>query len=344
MGKKAPAAPDLSGFLNAYKELGGRYMTIAEEQSGLAKDRFAALDPLNMQMMQAQVDAQGFANEQARDNQRFYRENYRPIEQKLIDDANNFNTEAERERLASQAGADAEQALATQRGSAMRQLERMGVNPNSGRFMQLMSDTGLGAAKMRSQAENTARVQARDAGLARLGNVANMGRGYAANTIGFMGAGTGAGTAGAGMMGASDRVGNMYNTNSMNAMAGYGGTIGGGAGIVNSDYNNRMSSFNANNQAMGGMGQLMGMGAGMFFADGGMVRGPGTGTSDDVPAVNEDTGQPIRLSNGEYVLPAKTVRMIGLEKLDEVVEKTNGKLPVHKQGNRGAQRSRALSR
>lgn len=48
--------------------------------------------------------------------------------------------------------------------------------------------------------------------------------------------------------------------------------------------------------------------AGIFgFAEGGMVSGPGTGTSDSIPAW---------LSNGEYVLTAAEVRAIGAHNLD----------------------------
>lgn len=52
---------------------------------------------------------------------------------------------------------------------------------------------------------------------------------------------------------------------------------------------------------------------------GGKVRGPGTGTSDSVPASLKTPGgstQGINLSNGEYVLSADTVRAIGKDKLD----------------------------
>jgi hypothetical protein len=65
---------------------------------------------------------------------------------------------------------------------------------------------------------------------------------------------------------------------------------------------------------------------------GGIVRGPGTGTSDSVKAVNTDTNDPIRLSNGEYVLPADTVRKIGKKTLDELVDQTH--VPVRKQAIR----------
>lgn len=45
----------------------------------------------------------------------------------------------------------------------------------------------------------------------------------------------------------------------------------------------------------------------MIFASGGSVVGPGTGTSDSIPA---------RLSNGEYVLNASAVKAIGQDRLD----------------------------
>ena len=54
------------------------------------------------------------------------------------------------------------------------------------------------------------------------------------------------------------------------------------------------------------------------FAEGGPVRGPGTGTSDSIPA---------RLSNGEYVLPAKASKKLGPEALDYM--RKYGTMPPH---------------
>lgn len=51
------------------------------------------------------------------------------------------------------------------------------------------------------------------------------------------------------------------------------------------------------------------------FATGGLVRGPGTGTSDSIPAL---------LSNGEYVINAAAVRKLGLPNLDWI----NKGLPI----------------
>ena len=63
---------------------------------------------------------------------------------------------------------------------------------------------------------------------------------------------------------------------------------------------------------------------------GGMITGPGTGTSDSIPAKITQNGKPvedIRVANGEYILPDATVQKIGKDNLDEIVMATNGKQP-----------------
>jgi hypothetical protein len=54
------------------------------------------------------------------------------------------------------------------------------------------------------------------------------------------------------------------------------------------------------------------------FAAGGYVAGPGTGTSDSIPAL---------LSNGEYVIRAAAVDRIGLGALDRLNHADRGPLP-----------------
>jgi hypothetical protein len=56
-------------------------------------------------------------------------------------------------------------------------------------------------------------------------------------------------------------------------------------------------------------------------ANGGLLRGPGTGTSDCIAAINRQNGDPIRLSNGEYIIPADVVRKKGKAFFDEMIDK-----------------------
>ncbi len=51
-----------------------------------------------------------------------------------------------------------------------------------------------------------------------------------------------------------------------------------------------------------------------YAAQGGMIEGPGTGTSDDIPATIYQNGEPVqeaRLSDGEFVLREKDVLAVG---------------------------------
>lgn len=53
----------------------------------------------------------------------------------------------------------------------------------------------------------------------------------------------------------------------------------------------------------------------------GLITGPGSGISDDIPGVNVDTGEPVRLSNKEYVIPEDVVLRKGTEFFDKLLEK-----------------------
>jgi hypothetical protein len=83
------------------------------------------------------------------------------------------------------------------------------------------------------------------------------------------------------------------------------------------------------------------------YAKGGMILGPGTSTSDSVPAFNKDTGQPIALSTGEYVLPAGVTSILGKGYLDSLINspdtlrrQTGGIIP----GNNAVDKQRELDK
>lgn len=76
-----------------------------------------------------------------------------------------------------------------------------------------------------------------------------------------------------------------------------------------------ISDLQAQSAAAISSGANPGPGAGAY-RDGGKVKGPGTGTSDSIPA---------RLSDGEYVIPADVVRRIGTDALDRLI---SGHMPA----------------
>ena len=57
------------------------------------------------------------------------------------------------------------------------------------------------------------------------------------------------------------------------------------------------------------------------FKNGGMLSGPGSGVSDSIQAHNTSSDQPVKLSNGEYIIPADVVATKGKEFFDNIVRK-----------------------
>jgi hypothetical protein len=82
---------------------------------------------------------------------------------------------------------------------------------------------------------------------------------------------------------------------------GGGGGTGAGAGTGNA-----MAMGGATGYALGGLGTLGG------YSDGGrLLKGPGDGVSDSIPATIGAKNQPARLADGEFVVPARIVSELG---------------------------------
>ncbi len=64
----------------------------------------------------------------------------------------------------------------------------------------------------------------------------------------------------------------------------------------------------------------------------GLVRGPGTAISDEIPAVNVDEGRPLRLGNKEYVVPGDVVEKLGTLYFDKLIEKHHTPAEIQRMG------------
>jgi hypothetical protein len=77
--------------------------------------------------------------------------------------------------------------------------------------------------------------------------------------------------------------------------------------------------INGNLDQQGPLAGLLGQSAfNNRFADGGLIQGPGTGTSDSIAATAE--GQPLAVSNGEYHIPSQVVAALGQDFFDKLIE------------------------
>ena len=227
MGGKSNPPPDYSGM-----------EAVAREQLNFARQQYADLAPIAQGIGQAQIAAQTQQMEQAQDYYNYMQETFRPVEQQLVAQAQEFNTDAFRRQKAAEASAAASRAFATARASNARSLAARGINPNSGAARGAGNALTLSEAATRAGGMTNARNQAQQMGYARMIDAAGLGRGLAGASAAAYAGATGAGSAGIntmmapgsqyqqGLAGAGQTFGNMANMQNQAFMAGQANEAG----------------------------------------------------------------------------------------------------------------------
>jgi hypothetical protein len=240
---------------------------LGREQLQFARDQYNRSAPILESIAQNQIAAQNEQLQQARDYYDYQRDTYRPLERGLVQDAQNFNTQAYRNQVAGQAAADAGRAFGISQQQNQRAMRSMGVNPNSGRFSGMQNATGLQQAAIRANAMTGARRQAEQMGYARQLDAAGLGRGLAGASAAAYGGASSAGS----MAGQNAQSAGQ---NYMGNMAIGSGTIGAGqqmqlSGLSNILNNQTESYINTSGSLLGDLGGALGGAAAAYTAFGG---------------------------------------------------------------------------
>jgi len=174
-----------------------------------------AMMPLQMEQMQFGLDSSRTAYDQSQADREWMldrRGNLSGLQDTLLSDAKDFNTDARREQLAGQANADVTSAFNNVQGQQQRGLSRMGVNPSSGRSLAMNNQTGIAQASATASAMNKTREAARLEGYSLTDRATNALSGYPAMSSAATGAGAsyggmGLSTANAGLAGMNSGYG-----------------------------------------------------------------------------------------------------------------------------------------
>jgi hypothetical protein len=238
-----------------------------------AQSREDAQREMNFQreMFKPIIDQQIAAQQQqmrwGEEDRGYYTGTFRPVEQGLVADALAFDTDAERNRLATQAGADSGRAFSQTQQMIARAEARRGVNPNSGAGLEMQRMMGVDQAARRAAMMTGTRQQAKDKGTAMRYAAVGLGNPLAAQAQNALTGATNAGNAAAGNIAAPGTFG-------MNAQLQAGQVRNQGVGIgmqgLNSAASNYASIYNTNAQQQGamwgGVGSMLGMGLGAYGA------------------------------------------------------------------------------
>lgn len=178
----------------------------------------------------------------------------------LIQDAQNFNTNERRQQLRDEAYADVNSAFSNARGQGLRTMNRMGINPNSGRTLAMNNDASLAQAAAVASASHKVNAAARAEGYALTDRAVNALAGYPA--MGMQATGAGAGYGASGLALANQGLAGM--NSGYGAAGGLAGQMGSNAagmyGAMGSYKNGQdQMAASSGNALMGAVGAVGGM-------------------------------------------------------------------------------------
>ena len=264
MGKNSQPAPDYTPLAEASKEAAEVQAALGYQQLDFAKQQYNDTRPMLQGIADQQMAAQNQQMKQAQDYYTYQQNTFRPLEKSIVADAQNFNTAAYRDQLASRAAADSGLAFSNTRAQNQRQMASMGVNPNSGRFAGIQNSAGIAQAATTANAMTNTRLQAEQMGHARQMDAAGLGRNLASASLGaYQGASNAGSQAGANAQSAGQ--------NYMGNMATGAGTIGNGQQMqlqgLSSVLNAQTQTYiNTNDSLLGDLGGVLGGGAAAYTA------------------------------------------------------------------------------
>ena len=230
--------------------------------------------------LQTQTQQNAIADEQYQ----MYKNTYQPLQQQLVDEAQNYNTPANEERLAQGAIGDVNTAFNNQKQAQTQQMQSYGINPTSGQFQGMQNSNQVLQAAQSSAAATQARNAAEQLGWAKKMDAAGMASGQYGNqaTATQLGLSAGGQSLAAGQVPISNSA-----ALSSSMAGGYGGAMQGWNNVGNlgvQNYQTQVSAFNAQQQAnatsSAGIGSALGSLAGAGISAYGKYAAAGVMASD----------------------------------------------------------------
>ncbi|WP_149866554.1 tail fiber domain-containing protein [Tropicimonas marinistellae] len=123
----------------------------------------------------------GISNRWARQDRARYQNIFVPLEDELVEEAQNWDTRWRRGQRANEMEADVIRSIAGQRDSTNRQLAVMGVNPASGRSKSIRRADSIQTGLARAGARTIGKRQVQQEGDAKMVSAINLGHGMAVN-------------------------------------------------------------------------------------------------------------------------------------------------------------------
>ncbi len=271
-GGNAPSPdPKIGEAALLQAKTGEEWLKFAGDAFKVSTERQAELDALTKQVTDMQLGIMGDQAEWSRADRQRYEREFKPLEDEFLAEARDYASPEKQAEAAAEAKADVQTASAGARQQSQREAASLGVDPNSGRFAAIDRAGEMGTALASAGAQNTARQQVRDKGLALKADAVNLGRGLPAQSAQAAGLSLGAGSGAVGLNQGNQQI---YNSSTGIMGQGYGGAMQGHAGMastLNQQYSTQVSAWDAQQRhaasGAAGIGSFLGGVTGLIMSD-----------------------------------------------------------------------------
>lgn len=321
-GNEVPAAPDYSNLIKASQAQVDKANNLQQQQFDWAKENYAGDKARADAVAKADIDNMTQSTAAAKQAQDRYTNTAIPLQDKFIDDANGYDTDARRDLNMGAAQGKVAASFDAARENAQRDLEAFGLNPSSTRYAALDIGTRTQQAAAEAAAGTTAANQTEQTGRDMRLAAINMTSGLPQQANAALASST---NSGAGAVNA-DATATGTGANTMGTAPQYGslanGAIGTTANVTGANFNDQLAKYNAQFQEdtawMAPIGAVAGVATGALLkkaAGGGIPvqASPSRGAiPDDVHAM---------VTPGEFVMPVDTVRWLGEKSMHAMITK-----------------------
>lgn len=252
-GKGGGSAPDAdpqigqAALMNA--KTGEDWLSFAKDQFAESTKRQDNVDALTKEVTTQQLDDMRKASSRSDTEWERYNTLFKPIEDRMVSDAQNYDTPEAQAKAAAEAKADVMSNASQAQQQNQRQMASMGIDPRSGRFAGVDRGNDLSTALAAAGAQNGAREAVKATGMALREGVANFGKGATSTAAQQVGLGLQAGNSASGnQLGAE----NNFRANGQIMAQGFQGAQQGysnQASALNQQYSNQISAQGVSNQA-----------------------------------------------------------------------------------------------
>jgi hypothetical protein len=226
-GGGSQADPQVGEAAKMQAKTGADWLDFSREAYADSQVRQDVTDKLNNEVTTQQLSDMRKADTRSDDQWSRYNTLFKPVEDRMVKDALNYDTPEAQAAAAATAKADVMNNASQSQEQNTRQMASMGIDPRSGRFAGVDRGADLSTALAAAGAQNGAREQVKATGMALREGVANFGRGNTATAAQQVGLGLNAGNSATSNALAAD-ASSRANTNVMaqgfqGAQQGYGG-------------------------------------------------------------------------------------------------------------------------